>query len=215
MIRRFYATALGFLSALGAAGTAGADPVQWDLSTLTFQATSFPSGEVSTGTMTGSFTFDADTGHFTTWSIELSGFPGTPVPATGLLLTPANSSSPCDLNCPPTDFAIFDPTRLTAFSLLQLSYTPPLTDAGGTASLLDGLNTVLFLNTPDFSTFSLQGPGSVTATPEPSASALVVLVAFGLCVAYQRRRMTRLESRRAVATQGIPDTTASGMRSGR
>jgi hypothetical protein len=203
VIRRFHATALGFLSALGAAGTAGADPVQWDLSTLTFQATSFPSGVVSTGTMTGSFTFDADTGHFTTWSIELSGFPGTPVPATGLLLTPANSSSPCDVNCLPTDFAIFDPTRLTAFSLLQLSYTPPLTDAGGAASLLDGLNTVLFLNTPDFSTFSLQGPGSVTATPEPSTGAVVVLVAFGLCLAYQRRRITRQAHSAQVAEEEV------------
>jgi hypothetical protein len=188
-MKRFFTLTLRFVLVLGATHTVFADPLQWELSTLTFSATSFPGGVVSTGSVTGLFTYDADTGHFATWSIELSGFPGTPVPATGLLLTPANSSSPCMTNCFPTQFDIFDPTHTTAFTLLDLTFTQPLTDAGGTVPVDTGmLATLLFLDTPNFSTFSLQSPGgSASAVPEPSSAALTLVVAIGFGMLFMRR----------------------------
>jgi len=190
-MKRFLALTLGLLSALGAAATASADPLQWDLSTLTFQGTSFPSGAVSTGTVTGSFTYNADTNIYTTWSIELSGFPGTPVPGSGLSLTPANTFCPQTLLCTATEFAIFNSTASSPFSAIGLFFAQPLTDVGGTVSIVPGSG-ILYLNTPNFGTFHLQSPGgSVTATPEPSTSTMVVLAIFGLCVAYQRRRIVR------------------------
>ena len=186
-MHRYSALTLGLLTILGAAGSASADPVQWDLSTLTFQATSFPSGVVSTGTVTGSFTYNADTNTYTTWSLDLSGFPGTGVPASGLLVTPANTSlfcSPCAPN-----FLLIDSTLSSALSSFELFFTQPLTDAGGTVSIGPDGGFLIF-DTLDFGTFHTPG-GSLTATPEPSASALVVLVAFGLCLTYQRRRITK------------------------
>jgi hypothetical protein len=184
-MKQFSTLTLRFLFVLGAAHTIFADPLQWNLSPLTLSATSFPGGVVSTGTMTGSFTYDAATNSFTTWSFDLSGFPGTGVPASGLLLTPANTftcpTSPLN-QCYPTEIVLL-PTVSEPFRALDLFYTKPLTDAGGTIpiSLAD-----LFLDNPNFGTFGLQSPGgSVSAVPEPSAAALtlVVAIAFGtLCL---------------------------------
>jgi hypothetical protein len=182
-MRRFFTFTLRFVFVLGAAHTILADPLQWDLSTLTFQANSLPPGTVSTGTATGSFTYNADTNSFTTWSIELSGFAGTAVPAGGLLLTSANTSSSCP-PCSPTNFYIVDPTFSTGFDFLSLLFAQPLTDAGGTVSMSSG---IMALNTPNFGTFFLQGPSSVSSVPEPSSAALTLIISIGFGALFLRR----------------------------
>jgi hypothetical protein len=183
-MKLFSTLTLRFVFALGAAHTLFADPLQWELSTLTFSATSFTTGAVSTGTVSGSFTYDADTNTDTTWAIQLSGFPGTPVPASGLLLTPADSSLFCT-PCSPDYFFIFDPTLSSGLAGLSLSFPQPLTDAGGTVPVAGF--TSLVLNTPDFGTFNLQSPGSVSAVPEPSSAALTLIVSICFGTLFLRR----------------------------
>jgi hypothetical protein len=186
-MKLFSTLTLRFVFVLGAAHTILADPLQWDLSTLTFSATSFTTGAVSTGTVTGSFTFDADTNIDTTWTIQLSGFPSTPVPASGLLLTPADSSLFCT-PCSPNYFLITDPTLANALVGLGLFFTQPLTDAGGTTPVDSFTGTGLVLNTPNFGTFLLQSPGgSAFAVPEPSSAALTLVVAIGFATLFLRR----------------------------
>jgi hypothetical protein len=185
-MKRFSTLIIPFVFVLGAvAPTTLADPLQWNLSTLTFSATSFPpGGAATTGTVTGSFTYDANTNVYTTWSIDISGFPGTAVPASGLLLTPADTSiAGFCTGC--NRFSIYDPAALSPFWTLLLDFTQPLTDAGGTVSIND---TFFQLNAPNFATFRLQGPsGSVSAVPEPSSAALILVVAIGFGTLFLRR----------------------------
>jgi hypothetical protein len=192
-MKRFFKLTLGIVFVFGATYRIFADPLQWDLSTLTFSATSFPAGMVSTGTVTGSFTYDADTNSFTTWNIELSGFLGTGIPVSGLLLTPADTmlaTTGFCLSCPRGSFALFEsPNPLFNFSALALSFTQPLTDAGGTVPV-DGStnNTVMILDLPTFNSFELQSPGgSASAVPEPSSAALTLLVVIGFGALFLRR----------------------------
>jgi hypothetical protein len=199
-MKRFSTLTLGFALVLGATHTTFADPLQWNLSTLTFQGGSYPSGAVSTGTLSGSFTYDAVTNGFATWSIQLSGFPGTGIPGTGLSLTPADTILTTNgfcFSCLPGSFSVFPtPNPVTGiggplfnFSALALSFSQPLTDAGGTVPLdrnIDG--TVLILDLANFGSFGLQSPGgSATAVPEPSSAALVLLVSVGFGGLFLRR----------------------------
>jgi hypothetical protein len=175
-MKRFTTFTLRFVFILGAAHAIFADPLQWNLSTLTLAETSYhPPGVASTGTMTGSVTYDADTNVYTTWSIELTGFPGTGVPASGLLLTPENTSAcvavpgfPCYY---PTEIVLLS-TVPGPFEVLDLFFAQPLTDAGGTIPISTD---DLYLDVPEFGTFSLQSPGgSVSTAPEPSSAALTL-----------------------------------------
>jgi hypothetical protein len=186
-MKLFFTMTLRFVFVLGAAHVVIADPLQWNLSTLTLAGSSYPAGVVSTGTMTGSFTYDADTNRFTTWSFDLSGFPGTGVPASGLQLMPANTStcptSPLN-QCYPTEIVLLS-TVPGPFDVFDLFFTQPLTDAGGTIPIsLDDL----YLDVLDFKTFSLQIPGgSVSTAPEPSSAALTLIVSIGFGALFSRR----------------------------
>jgi hypothetical protein len=190
-MKRFCTLTLRFVLVLGAADTTFADPLQWDLSTLTFQGTSYPSLAVSTGTVSGSFTYDADTNKYATWSIQLSGFPGTGIPGTGLLLTPANTvltpNGFC-VSCLPGSFAVFAGSNpLFNFSALGLNFTQSLTDAGGTVPV--DRSSVMILDLQTFGSFELQSPGgSVSAAvPEPASAALTLIVAIGFGTLLLRR----------------------------
>jgi hypothetical protein len=179
VVKLFLGSILWLLPALVTTGTANAGPVTWNLSTLNLDLCCGGSPTGLQGTVTGSFTFNADTNTYAAWSILLSGFAGTGTD--GLLLTPATST-----------VVLFDPGSFLGLRsdltgpfgaprvVLNLSFFPPLTDAGGTTSA--GGNMHFNLDTPLLGTFS--GPhGTASSVPEPSAAALVLAAAgFGFCV---------------------------------
>jgi hypothetical protein len=194
---------LWFLPTLVSTGIANAGPIVWNLSTLNFDIFGgVPAGHQ--GTVTGSFIFDADTTTYTTWSILLSGFAGTG--ADGLLLTPATSTT--GSFAPGLVFSLLsnqkDPNG-GFLAVVNLSFFPALTDAGGTTSV--GGN--LALDTPDFSTFVTPG-GTVSSAPEPSAGVLVLAGAgFAFCLWRQvpGRNPIRVGlARYLLARRGISDS---------
>jgi hypothetical protein len=194
---------LWFSATLVSTGIAKADPIVWNLSTLNFDVFgSQPSGHQ--GTVTGSITFTADTATYTAWSLLFSGFAGTG--ADGLLLIPATST-----------VGTFDPGFVfsllsdqkgpsgNVLAVLNLSFFPGLTDAGGTTPV--GGN--LILDTPNLSTFVTPG-GTVSSVPEPPAGALVLAGAgFAFCVLWQVLRRNPLRgglARYLLARSGISDS---------
>ena len=194
---------LWFLPTLVSTGIAKAGPIVWNLSTLNFDIFGgVPAGHQ--GTVTGSFTFNADTATYTAWSILLSGFAGTG--ADGLLLTPATST--VGTFAPGLVFSLVSNQNNPNggyLAVVNLSFFPALTDAGGTTPV--GGN--LALDTPDFSTFVTPG-GTVSSVPEPSAGALVLAGAgFAFCVLQQvlRRNPIRVGlARYLLARSGISDS---------
>lgn len=206
-MNRFFTLILGLSAVVGTPDVAKAGPIVWNLSTMNFDIIccgGIPTGHQ--GTVTGSFTYNADTDTYLTWSIQLSGFSGTGTD--GLLLTPATSSisqaNYCLQNwipggtCGVQDFKYgFDLKSNqagpgTGFPLadVQLAFAPqPPTDSGGTIPVAGTEGTTLLLDFPNFSSFG-QVPvnGTASAAPEPAAGWLVLFAVFGLLMFSQRRR---------------------------
>src|SRR5258708_6857702 len=77
---------IGLLLFSGAGSVADAGPLVWTLQGVSFQGGNFQ----SSGSATGSFTFNADTQLLLTWNISVT---GTSDPGLNLTYTPANSAS--------------------------------------------------------------------------------------------------------------------------
>jgi hypothetical protein len=132
------------------------------------------------GTLTGSFTFDADTREYSNINISLSGSSVQ----TSTVFTFADAAANDDaLFAYPTN----PPADLTGTEFLQLQFLNALTDAGGTDPILGGNDYLLLCANAGCSTGALSNilSGSVTTspaspTPEPASVALVLI---GLCAA--------------------------------
>lgn len=171
---------------LGASVTiANASPLVWEIPTLNFTT--------GGGTVSGVFTYDADTNAYSAWSIDVSGFSD---PVMNGLLTPATSSV--------ASFASsgsFDLSYSSGQSAFEAVFgynsgfnfiSVPLTDSGGD---VPGMSFVL-LDVPNYTSFNT-GPLPVVAftTPEPMSAVLVVLGGLSLSV-FCKMRMRRRTSHR-------------------
>lgn len=164
--------------------TASADDVTWNLSGVTFS---------DGATASGSFVFNADTGMFSAIDITVSGGSSTFGDGTYSIFDPGYSSNASRLVPVESPF----PTDAVGAPVLGLLFGSPLTDAGGTDSLL--LDQIQGIQDCDNSNCSVSGisyyltagdvVSSVTATPEPSS--LLMLLAGCLALggmAFWRRR---------------------------
>ncbi len=108
-----------------AAVTALGSPLVWS-----FQDVSFVQG----GTITGSFTYDADTQIVSSWDISVVGLPD---PALDVTYTPLNSAIFDSVIVSSLYFRIVTPFSgpLPVGSLLDVAFDSALTDAGGTVTL--------------------------------------------------------------------------------
>jgi hypothetical protein len=166
-----------------------AAPVKWTLQPLHFTGpTNNPGGAQSTGIVSGTFTYDADTNTYSNWNFAFSGFS----PYQTFTLTPATSfvqvlvaNPPSYYTCPgygspaPCGVYFFSNQRGAGGGALnapaidfQLSFSPTLTNAGGTvtASGSCGPN-CLVLDTPSYASFQLDAPSTATTNP-PQNTAL-------------------------------------------
>jgi len=164
--------ALGLLVLLSLPSIASADGATWTLSGVTFD---------DGGTASGSFTYDATTNKYTLISVTTTA---------GTLLSGAsyNSLSPC---CLDSDTGLaFGPNvaDFTNTPALFLLFSAPLTNAGGTISLMFGFLDPSLDSAEDFCTNSdctalserLVTGGEVvgvpsTAVAEPSAISLLIV----------------------------------------
>ena len=143
--------------------SASADVVEWTLQDLTFS---------DGGTGSGSFFYNADTGVYSSISITTtagSGFPG----ASYTTYDPTMSS--------PTELWLTapGPNPFPGLAFFDPLFSSPLTDAGGTITLIPGNPAVpagegFFF--PGNTTFLRDvATGAVSSVPEPSAVVLVTL----------------------------------------
>lgn len=181
---------------LGASVTmANATPLTWDIPTLNFIYGSGcePGGVCSGGTVSGVFTYDADTNTYSAWSIDVSGFSD---PVMNGLLTPATSSVASFASSGSLDLSYS--SGQSAFEAVFGYYSGvnfisvPLTDSGGD---VPGLSFVL-LDVPSYTSFNTGAlPVVASTSPEPMSAILVVLGDLSLSV-FCKMRMCRRTSHR-------------------
>jgi hypothetical protein len=167
---------------LGAAAHAG--PALWTFDNVNFQ--------YDGGTVSGSFTFDADTGSIGSFDISVAGHPawltglGGPADATFESSAGATANYSAQYNAL---FFVLSPDRY-----LVVTPTSYLTDAGGTVALTIGENN-LYGTSDVFNGFGISAvSGTISsegaaAAPEPASWALM-LGGFGLIGATMRSRKT-------------------------
>jgi len=135
------------------------------------------------GTASGSFSYDADTGVYS--SISISTTPGSRFPGSSYITYDPMLSSP-------TQLWAFSPAPIpfSGLAVFDSVFSSPLTDAGGTIALVPG-NPVVgseeAISDAGFShiTGIRTATGFVTSTPEPSTA---VLIAMGLVAVGARSR---------------------------
>jgi len=160
-----------------AANVASADPIVWNLSTLTFNSGGGGPLLAVGGIASGFFSYDVDTNTYSLWDINVSDF-GAGFNQGNALATPATSTIQFET---PTSFGI---SYSSDEALLQLYFDHPLTDSGGDvgvfAIVLDAGNT--------FYSWYASGTAS-SAVPEPE-SALLLLggIACALSIFWHQRR---------------------------
>jgi len=148
--------------------SAEADPVTW-----TFVGGSFMDG----GTISGSFTFDADTGLFSNIDVTTAGgsFPGAHYTA----ISPSRPSSPSGFH-----FVTQASGDLTGTNTLDSFLNPPMTNLGGTIPLFANQlgaiteNTCLNATCGGTQLGRIIGGGILTAPPAPLTPTLLFLWFF-------------------------------------
>jgi hypothetical protein len=169
---------LGVFLVLWAASAvfANASPILWNLSTLNYNPSTFDP-TFGSGTVSGSFVFDADTNTLSLWSISTAGF----APETNITFTPANSTASSGLGGSCGSLACTFLLSDTIFhDFLNLMFDSPMTNAGGTIGISSQAFQFLKLDVPTVTTYYLASPGSVTSTPEAAPSMLVFVGALAL-----------------------------------
>jgi len=173
-------------SLIGLASPAVATPVLWNLSGVTF---------ADGGTASGSFTYDAATGTYSSWSISVVGGTTAALPT---FTYDAGSSKPT--NCVAKD-ACFDTILATTHvgdivREIGFDHGVPLTDAGGTLGIVLGFEqscVITLISSPtnhsescdpakDRAAFSgvLTAAGGGSPVPEPAGVALLGIGLAGL-----------------------------------
>jgi hypothetical protein len=157
-----------FCGALFSASEASAGTILWNLVGVTF---------ADGGTASGSFDYNADTNTYNLVNITTAG--GSFAGATYLALDPGFSSSASILSVVPNaGLADFTGTPLLAFE-----FASPLTDSGGTTSIIspsaEGTCGNPACSSPSGGVRFVTA-GSASAVPEPSALSLILLGALGL-----------------------------------
>lgn len=165
---RFLSGLMGRCLLLGAGVIAAdANPIIWTITPLNFS----PSGTVS-----GVFTYDADTNLYSAWSIDLSDFED---PVVNGLVTP--STSVISSFSSSTEFNFSYSAGQAEFNLGFATFDPgftgvPLTDAGGSVPGFAGV-----IDIPNFTSWNTGLLPSVASTaPEPMSAVLVLISGFGL-----------------------------------
>jgi hypothetical protein len=176
---RFLSGLIGGCWLLGATVTiAIASPLVWNIPTLNFIT--------GGGTVSGVFTYDADTNAYSAWSIDISGFSD---PIANGLVTPStsvvnsfSSSTFFDLSYA-SGQAEFD----MGFGFLDSGFHfiyVPLTDSGG-----DAPGQAAVLDVPSFTSFNTGLlPVVASTTPEPMSAVLVLLGGVSSFICYKWRR---------------------------
>ena len=185
-MRVFTALALVLMLAVGGA----ASPITWTLSPLhLIQSSPIPPGATpATGTITGSFTYDADTNTYSNWSFLFSGFspysilPLTPATSTLIVVKSPGLGDGCPGTGPngtagPTPdpcsviFSSNSPGANYLTLSLSLDFSPQLTNAGGTATVPYSEVSLVGLDSPRYVSFQRDSTGTVS-TNAPRTSAL-------------------------------------------
>jgi hypothetical protein len=184
---RFSSSLIGMSWLLGASVVgANASPLVWNIPTLTFQQLNS-----SPGTVSGVFTYDADTNSYSAWSIDISGFSDSVLNG---LATPATSTlAPFSAS---TNFPVLYSSGQAEFELAfgfvsgGIFTSVPLTDLGGS---VPGFAEVI--DVPNFTSWnSGVVPVAASASPEPMPGVLVLLGGIGLFI-YSKWRFRRRTSR--------------------
>ena len=197
---------LASVSLFCAGGGANAGPITWVLSPVSL-------GQEFTGTMTGQFTYDADTNTYSNWSISTLNVNLVPLVVTPPVLDSSDNPIPLDVQFTPATsslsfgvpggFLLQNPSGSVSLSLefctppLPCSLTP-LTDSVGTTQLLAFYvvrgHTV---DVPEMISFTAFGFGSASSTPEPTSLGITVLGGAVLGIlALKVARSTRLRASR-------------------
>lgn len=156
-------------------GVAQANIIDWTLTEPIFMGLGNSGGTP----VTGYFAFDADTDTASVWHFDIP----EPLFSGGIVLTPATSTFTFQpvIGLPPgpnlwffsnasgVDSCGNDPCPAVELDLL---FSPPLTNAGGTATV----EAHLVVDVPNFGSFGSVSPGAATSVPEPS-----YLLLLGLC----------------------------------
>lgn len=188
-VLRFLSGLIGGCWLLGATVTiANATPVVWNIPTLDF--ITGPGGTVS-----GVFTYDADTNTYSAWSIDFSGLPD---PVLNGLVTP--STSVLSSSSSSTFFSFSYSSGQAEFELgfgyLDSNFNfidVPLSNSGGD---VPGFATVLDLDFPTLNSWNTgELPLVASTTPEPMSAILVLLGGVGPFIFYKWRFHRRTSSR--------------------